>query len=106
MAAESILTHFEELSSHEIGDMKVIIKEHYLAKESCIDSEYIFERNGQRESRTAKHWIYTAAEIQRMLARAGFIVLDLYGSLKCEPYKLGCQELFVVSEARTESRRV
>src|SRR5215813_2200129 len=98
MAAESVLPDFEEQTSHEVGDMNIIIKERYLATESCIDSEYIFERDGRRESRKAKHWIYTAAEIQRMLQRAGFTVLDLYGSLKCEPYKLGCRELFVVSE--------
>jgi cyclopropane fatty-acyl-phospholipid synthase-like methyltransferase len=101
MAAESVLPDFEEQTSHEIGDMNVIIKERYVAADSCIDSEYIFERNGRRESRKAKHWIYTAAEIRRMLERAGFVVLNSYGSLKCEPYKLGCQELFVVAETST-----
>ncbi|HYT49623.1 MAG TPA: class I SAM-dependent methyltransferase [Pyrinomonadaceae bacterium] len=100
MAAESILTHFEEQSCYEVGDITMTVKERYLASESCIDSEYIFERDGQKESRFAKHWIYTTAEIRRMLERAGFEVLDVYGSLKCEPYKLASEELFVVSEAR------
>ncbi len=77
MAAESVLPDFEEETSHEIGDINLVIKERYLAEESCIDSEYIFERNGQTESRKAKHWIYTVAEIRRMLARADFVVLDL-----------------------------
>jgi SAM-dependent methyltransferase len=101
MAAESILTHFEEQSCYEVGDITMTVKERYLASESCIDSEYIFERDGQKESRFAKHWIYTTAEIRRMLERAGFHVLETYGSLKCEPYKLGSEELFVVSEARS-----
>ena len=98
MAAESVLPDFEEQSCHEIGDMSMEIKEQYNAAESCIDSEYIFERNGKKESRFAKHWIYTAAEIGRMLERAGFKMLDSYGSLKLEPFKLGSQELFVVAE--------
>jgi hypothetical protein len=98
MAAESVLPDFEEQSCHEIGDMSIEIKERYNAADSCVDSEYIFERNGARESRFAKHWIYTAAEIRRMLERAGFKVLDNYGSLKLEPFKLGSRELFVVSE--------
>lgn len=104
MAAESVLPDFEEQTSHEIGDITMTVKERYLAEESCIDSEYIFEQNGKSESRKAKHWIYTAAEIQRMLERAGFTILNLYGSLKSEPYKLGARELFViaaVSEVRT-----
>ncbi|HEV8588716.1 MAG TPA: class I SAM-dependent methyltransferase [Pyrinomonadaceae bacterium] len=100
MAAESVLPDFEEQSCHEISDIVVTIKERYNAEESCIDSEYIFERNGTTESRKAKHWIYTAAEIQRMLERAGFKVLDCYGSLKRESFMLGSRELFIVSEAR------
>src|SRR5438105_5670991 len=49
MAAESVLPDFEEQTSHEIGDISVTIKERYRAKESCIDSEYIFERDGKSE---------------------------------------------------------
>lgn len=100
MAAESFLPDFEEQTCHQVGDITLITKERYNAIEGCIDSEYILERDGRSESRLAKHWIYTAAEIQRMLRRAGFEVLDLYGSLKLGPYKLGSQELFVVSEAQ------
>ena len=100
MAAESVLPDFEEQSSHDMGDLALTIKERYLAAESCIDSEYIFERDGQTESRLAREWIYTVAEIRRMLERAGLSVLDLYGSLKCKPYKLGSRELLIVSEAR------
>jgi ubiquinone/menaquinone biosynthesis C-methylase UbiE len=97
MAAESIITKFEAESSHQIEDIRLTIKEQYLAEESCIDTEYIFEQNGKVESRNAKHWIYTAGEIRRMLERAGFEVLNLYGSLKCEPYTLGADELFVIA---------
>jgi SAM-dependent methyltransferase len=106
MAAESVLPDFEEQSCHEIGDMSIEIKERYNAEESCIDSEYIFERHGKKESRFAKHWIYTVAEIARMLERAGFKVLDFYGSLKLEPFKLGSRELYVVAEAVSEPRAV
>jgi cyclopropane fatty-acyl-phospholipid synthase-like methyltransferase len=97
MAAESILTKFEAETSHQIEDILVIIREQYLAEESCIDTEYVFQRNGEVESRTAKHWIYTVAEIRRMLERAGFEVLNVYGSLKFEPYVLGSEELFVIA---------
>lgn len=97
MAAESVLPDFEEQTSHEIADIAVTIKERYDAAESCIDSEYVFERNGLSESRKAKHWIYTTAEIRRMFERAGFRVLELYGSLTREPYKFGSRELFLIA---------
>jgi serine/threonine protein kinase len=104
MAAESTLTKFEPETSHQIEDILVTIKEQYLAEESCIDTEYVFERNGVVESRKAKHWIYTVGEIRRMLERAGFKVQNLYGSLKLEPYVLGSEELFVIAnKVRTGS---
>ncbi len=105
MSAESVLPDFEEQSCHEIGDMNIEIKERYNAEESCVDSEYIFECNGEKESRFAKHWIYTAAEIRRMLERAGFRQLECCGSLKFEPFKLGSPELFVVAERRFVQNR-
>jgi len=97
MAAESVISKFEAESSHQIEDILCTIKEQYLAEESCIDTEYVFEQNGKIESRYAKHWIYTVAEIRRMVERAGFEVLNLYGSLKREPYTLGADELFVIA---------
>jgi len=103
MAAESIIAKFEEHASHQIEDILVTINEQYLAAESCVDSEYIFEREGKTEISKAKHWIYTAAEIRRMLERAGFEILDLWGSLEREPFVLGSDDLYVVaqvSEAR------
>jgi cyclopropane fatty-acyl-phospholipid synthase-like methyltransferase len=103
MAAESLLPEFEEQTSHEIADISLTIKERYIAEESCVDSEYIFERNGTSETRKAKHWIYTTAEIGRMLETAGFDVLELYSSLKFEPYKLGSNDLIVIAQ-RAETR--
>ncbi len=98
MAAESVLAKFEAETSHQIEDIKVTIKEQYLAEESCIDSEYIFECDGKVESGKAKHWIYTVAEIRRMLERAGFVINDVLGSLDRKPYELGSTELFVVAQ--------
>jgi len=104
MAAESVLQKFEPLSVHQIADISCTIKEQYLAEESCIDTEYIFERDGKIESGTAKHWIYTAGEIRRMLERAGFEIMNLYGSLKREPYALGADELFVIARSQNRER--
>jgi 2-polyprenyl-3-methyl-5-hydroxy-6-metoxy-1,4-benzoquinol methylase len=98
MAAESVIPDFEEQSCHELGDLALTIKERYNTAESCIDSEYIFVVGGKTEIRAAREWIYTVAEMRRMLERSGFRVLDLYGSVNDEPYKLGSRELFLVTE--------
>jgi SAM-dependent methyltransferase len=104
MAAESIIPKFEAHASHQVEDILLTINEQYRAEESCVDSEYIFEHDGKTESRKAKHWIYTAAEIKRMLERSGFAVLNLFGSLKCEPFVLGSDELYVIAQRVSEAR--
>ena len=104
MAAESLLPKFEAETSHQVEDIFVTIKEQYRAVESCVESEYIFERGGTKESCKALHWIYTAAEIRRMLERAGFSVREMFGSLKREPFVLGSQELFVIAERVSSAR--
>jgi SAM-dependent methyltransferase len=81
MSAESIIPKFEEHATHQIEDILCTINETYLT-----------------ESYQAKHWIYTAAEIQRMAERAGFTILNVYGSLKCEPFVLGSDELYIITQ--------
>jgi hypothetical protein len=98
MAAESVLHKFEPLAMHQIDDISLTIKERYVAEESCIDTEYIFEQKGKVERGHAKHWIYTVGEIRRMLEGAGFEILNLYGSMKCKPYTLGAEELLVIAQ--------
>ena len=104
MAAESVLQKFEPLTVHQIDDISITIKERYLPEESCIDTEYTFEQDGKIESGYAKHWIYTVAEIRRKLEHAGFEILNLYGSLTCEPYTLGAEELFVIAKSQNRER--
>ena len=98
MAAESILPKLEQRMWYQIQDILMTIEHRYLAEESCVDSEYTFVRDGKTETRHTKHWVYTVAEIRRMLERAGFAVLDLYGSVKGEPFVLGSSDLLVVGQ--------
>jgi SAM-dependent methyltransferase len=104
MAAESFFPKYEAQTSHQIEDIHVTIKEQYLADIGCVESEYIFDRNGTTESYKALHWIYTAAEIGRMIERAGFKVVEMFGSLKRDPFVLGSQELFVIAQRVSEAR--
>ena len=71
MAAESILPNLEERMWYQIEDVLMTIEHRYQAQESCLDTEYTFVRAGKSETRQAKHWVYTVAEIRRMLERAG-----------------------------------
>jgi SAM-dependent methyltransferase len=98
IAAESILPNLKERTWYQVEDILFAIENRYQVEESCLDTDHTFVRDGKVETRQSKHWVYTIGEIQRMLERAGFAVLGLYGSLDCEPYKLGSHWLFVVAQ--------
>jgi SAM-dependent methyltransferase len=98
MAAESILPTLKEREWYQINDIFFAIHNRYLADISCLETEGVFVRDGRSETRTWWHWVYTVAEIRRMLEGAGFNVLHLYSSLTQQPFKFGDQRLFVVSQ--------
>lgn len=98
VVAESLLPNYKEREWYQFDDMLFAIENHYRADVSCLETKMTFIRDGKTEIRESLHWVYTAAEIRRMLDRAGFTVLETYGSIQSKPFQLGSQELFVVAQ--------
>ncbi len=98
IAAESILPNLKERTWYQVDDILFAIENRYQSEESCLDTDHTFVRDGKVETRQSKHWVYTVGEIGRMLERAGLAVLEMYGSLDCQPFKLGSHWLYVVAQ--------
>jgi SAM-dependent methyltransferase len=103
MAAESLLPALKEHDWYALDDFLFIEEHRYLAESSCLETEAIFIRNGSREKRTWWHWVYTAAELRRMLEQAGLSVAHLFGSKDQEPYRLGSGVLLIVADKPTQA---
>jgi 2-polyprenyl-3-methyl-5-hydroxy-6-metoxy-1,4-benzoquinol methylase len=97
-AAESLLPKLPGREWYEVGNIIMALENRYLAEESCLETEYTFIREGITEKRHSLHWVYTAGEIRRMLQRAGFKVLSMYGSAERNSFEVGSLELIVVAE--------
>jgi len=98
MIAETFLVNGAEREWVRVGDMFMLIENHYDPRESCVQTEYTFISKGKEESRRAAHWIYTSGEVCLMLSKAGFIVNDMFGSLECDAYELGAERMVLVAE--------
>jgi hypothetical protein len=98
VAAESILPGLESEDRHVIEGITMTVEHRYDAAASRIDARYIFERAGRVEERHQHSWVFTAGEIQRMLAAAGLNTVQLYGGADRSPYELGSPQLIVVAE--------
>ena len=104
VAAESILPTFQEREWYRCGDVVMLIANEYDAFHSCLDTTYTFLRDGKSETGESTHWVYTAAEIQRMLAQHGLETRALYAGLDRAPFHLGAPTLYLVAQARAAAR--
>ena len=97
IAAESILTAMDEKNWLEIDDILFLIENSYNTAKSCMDSRFIFIKDGEVERKSAVHYVFTVSEIQEMLREAGFHVKASFSSPRLAPYEVGCEELYLYS---------
>ena len=107
ITAEGLLPYLQKNLEMKVGDIVMKVENHYRTTESRLDTAYTFTRDRKSETRNGSQWVFTTAEIQRMLRAAGFHTLTLFESVKEEPFQLGSHELFLVAEKQTSksSRR-
>lgn len=100
MVAEAILPNFPARGWFSFDDILFLTDSRYVASQSRVDTEYTFLRNGRKETKQASHWVYTVAEVKRLLAGAELQTESLYGSLEGEEFRLGSPRLIVVARKR------
>lgn len=100
MIAECFLANGGEREWVKLGDMLMLIDNHYNCRNSSVDSVYTFIQGGKQESRTATHFIYTCGDLCQMLEKVGFSIVELLGGSNLEdpePFAIGADRLVVVA---------
>ena len=97
-AAESLLPHLQERRWIEAGDILFLSAAAYDVAESRLDVEYTFVRGGERETKTARTSVFTAAELRDLFAAEGLEVEAMYASTARDPYRLGSPRLILVAK--------
>jgi len=100
LAAESILPTFVQKRWHRLGDLIILSENRYDALHSRLDVDYTFVRGSSVETRPASSYVFTVAEIGRMLEAAGFGEIVLHGGMAGEPYQLGSPRLVIIAQRR------
>jgi SAM-dependent methyltransferase len=98
MTAESILPTMVQKRWHRFGDLMTLSENRYDPWDSCLHIDYTFVRGSSIETRPTRSYVFTAAELRRMLDAAGFNTLSFQRSLTCEPYELGSPRLIIVAQ--------
>ena len=97
-AAESILPTLLPQRWHRFDDIIVMSKASYVAAASRLDIDYTFIQGGKIETRPSSSYVFTVAELTRMLADAGFEVVSLNGGFAGERYELGSPRLVLTAQ--------
>ena len=74
MILENLLGHLQERPWWKIGDIYLLVSNHYDHTRGRLDIEYTFLSNGRAEVRYGSHQAYRYAELHGLIESAGFDV--------------------------------
>ncbi len=102
VAAESLLPNLTDRVWESAGEITVLAEYWYDPVQGRLDSRHTFFRETpegiSREEKDATHWVFSIAEIGRMLRAAGLTVRSLHGDTDLTPYAPGDPRLLLVAE--------
>lgn len=101
MIAESILPEYQARNWQPVGEsILLLVENEYDPLESRIDSHLTYIRQGETQTRTAQHYIYTLAELRRLYDEAGFSMQACFGTIEGDEYELGDEAVWLLAEKR------
>jgi SAM-dependent methyltransferase len=74
MVIENLLDHIRDRSWWKVGDVHLLVHNHYDQRRSRLEIEYTFVANGRVETRCGSHRAYSFRELVELLEGAGFTV--------------------------------
>lgn len=101
MTAESILPNLQKYGEHNVynvGNIRMEIKNTYHVEDSFMVSELLFTKEGETKQDAFKHYVFTLAEVKRLLKSVGLSTLLTYSSVTKEAYKLGDPQVYIVAQ--------
>ncbi len=101
--AEGVFPRLEPRLEGELHGYRFAETTRFDPLSSRIENEFEFSKDGRSERKLASQRVYLAGDLARILDRAGFGVLGLYGSPAEEPFALSSQRLLIVAEKRRAS---
>lgn len=99
--AEIVIKNFESKSWSYDGEYKMLSDSQYLFNPTRVETEYIMiDKNGQEEVKQAVDYIFSYAEMQRMLETAGFNVKEVFSIPGKKKFTLGEPRAYIVAEKK------
>ena len=99
MAAECLLPGLEPRAELQVGDVAVTVENGYDALAGRLDTRYSLVRGRECLVRDVSHWVFTIAELGRMMAEANLAMAALFADPEGAPFALGeSDEVYILAE--------
>ena len=97
--AEIAIRNFKEKAWSYIGELKYLTDSKFLFQPARIETEsMIINGDGHVETKSAIDYIFTIAELEAMLALAGFNLKDIYSIPGRKKFTLGEPRIYLVAQ--------
>lgn len=98
MMAESTLPDAAKDSSYTFGDLTMQITQEYDMDESCWVIHILYTKAGKKEEHIFKHYVFTLAEVKRLLQQYGLTTIKTYSTTEKANYQLGDPQIYLIAE--------
>jgi SAM-dependent methyltransferase len=100
VSTETLLPRLRQREWTRVGDFLFLEENQYDHVRGRFNTDYTIVRNGQAETRSGSHRVYTYRELVELLERAGFAHVQSFGSMARDPFTLGSPQLFLVGNVK------
>jgi cyclopropane fatty-acyl-phospholipid synthase-like methyltransferase len=96
--AETAIGEFKERSWSKVGDFKFIAESKYLFDPTRIETEHlIISPDGKTETKTAVDYIFSVAELKRMLGEMDFACKEIYSIPGKKKFTVGEPRAYIIA---------
>jgi SAM-dependent methyltransferase len=95
--AESLFADFRERLDIEAGGIRFVAENRYDPATGFVENEFRAAAGKRRETKAARHRVYTCVELLRMAERAGLETRETWGTLDRKPYAVGSPRLLLLA---------
>ena len=98
MIAEIAIKFFEAKTWVEVGEYKYLLDNRYLFHPTRIETDHVVIReDGQIQTLKGIDYIFTFAELEAMLNKAGFVLHEVYATPRKKKYNFGDNKAYIVA---------
>ncbi len=95
--AESHIPNFQEHEWHQAGQVYLLMENDFVFNEGYVENRMTFMKNEKRETKTARHYLFTLAHLKKMFLNANIPIQGVYSSTDEEEYMFGDIQAYIVA---------